>query len=343
MSDVLPKAKWGKIGIIVPAYNIEHLIERCIKSLLNQEGANYRIILVNDGSTDKTGIVAEQMATIHSDKLVVLHKGNGGQSSARNMGLQYCDDCQYIAFVDGDDYVAPNYLSKLLHVLIEDDCDISMCSSNRCYGDDGKGKRFDSGFSRDFVSGDIERILEKSSFVPWNKLYKKELWKNIRFPEGITYEDMATIPQVMYKAKKIGYTHEVLYHYFVNVHSTIMSKRETTDRNIIEAQTILEHSELKQQPELLENIYIRRVLTGMCYTLIAHAEDNNLVRELVERAHKNYPDICNNPLIQKASRRNRIYLRLLLGKKYRVCSLYVRTYETIRSHIAAIYHIVKHS
>lgn len=157
----------------------------------------YRILVIDDGSADNTWEVILTIRGRYPEKIVAVKKPNGGVSSARNNGLNMIQDCKYVGFVDGDDYVDKNYLDELVKALEEQDSDISMCASNRCYGNNGEGKRFSSGFNDDFTTNDIEWVLCKTSFVPWNKLFKFRIWQELRFQDGITYEDFATIPQAM--------------------------------------------------------------------------------------------------------------------------------------------------
>lgn len=285
-----------------------------IKSLLNQDfKGNLEIIVVDDGSTDNSLDILNRYAELSPERLKVLHKENGGQSSARNLAME-CARGEYISFVDSDDYVEPGFISNLYNLAVSSDADIAMCSSNRCMEDDGKGKRFDSGFTKDFVTEDIDWVLMHSSFAPWNKIYKRTLWDGITYPEGMTYEDFATIPQVIFRASRIAYTHNVLYHYRINQSSTIMKMKGNTDLNIIRAQDVLEKSELKSRPDLLENYYLRRVLNGMCYSLVLHRDDGDLLKDVVIRAKQTYPKIGENELIAQFSSYSKLFLKLFSPK-----------------------------
>lgn len=276
------------ISIIIPVYNVAHYLPRCIDSLLKQNfPGKYEVILIDDGSKDNSRTIAQGYVKNYSHILKLFCKDNGGQGSARNLGIEYATG-EYIAFVDSDDYVDSSYLDILYNLAKTTNSDISMCASNRCYGDDGKGKRFDSGFTQNFVSNDIEKILISSSFSPWNKLYKRDLFIDLRFPIGMTYEDFALIPQVMYRAHRIAYTNKVLYHYFVNQNSTIMSQKNSTDYNIIKAQHILEESELKNQKLLLSIFFIRRVICSMCFALLSNDNNINAVKILIKEGKSKY-------------------------------------------------------
>lgn len=318
-----------EISIIIPAYNVEHLLDRCLASLINQDIAvPYEILVVNDGSKDNTWAVIQKWSEKYPNIVVGFTKINGGQSSARNLALDNASG-RYIAFVDSDDYVESNFLSELYSLIIKNNCDISMCSMNRVYGDDGRGRRFNEGCAYSFVSDNICEVICNSSFAPWNKLYSRKLWNAVRFPEGMTYEDMAIIPQIIYKANKVAYTSDILYHYYVNPGSTIMSMQKKGDRNILRAMHILESSSLQSSPEVLENIYIRRVLFSFAKTALCFETDcYDLVNRLVEETHQKYRNIINNSLIQNAPIVDKIYVTLLLKGHVKVSS-YILKLEAI--------------
>lgn len=328
-----------QISVIVPAFNVEAYIERCITSLLSQDvKVSYEIRIIDDGSTDSTPEIVKRYVDKHPEILKYLRKENGGLSSARNLGID-SSNSEYIAFVDSDDYVDSSYLSSLYYMSKLSGVDISMCGINRVYGNTGEGHRFDSGFSNDFFSDNTEWVLCHSSFAAWNKLYRRELFDGLRFPVGITYEDFALIPQVMFRAKKVGYTHAVLYHYFVNENSIIMSKTKErkTDRNIIVSQEILEKSELQNSINILENFYIRRVLTSMAWRLLEYNEDIEEVKVLVVEGKKKYPYLDRNSFIRELNLAKRVFVKLLLNEKYfwgeklvSSYSLTKRVYSTIR-------------
>lgn len=156
-----------------------------------------------------------------------------------------------------------------------------------------------------------------------------------RFPEGMTYEDFAVIPQVIYKARLITYKYEILYHYYVNEYSTIMSSKLTrkTNRNIIKAQIILEKSELKNQKDVLENFYIRRVLSSMAWSLCEYGEDFEEVRQLVDYALEIYPQILSNEELYATgylSAEKKVFIRLLLQRHYFLARSFVLVFCSIK-------------
>lgn len=316
----------GGISVIIPAYNASAYIDRCLESLIQQNiNVPYEIIVVNDGSKDDTLIKLQQWERNYAGIVKVFTKENGGQSSARNYALDLASG-EYITFVDSDDYVEPDFLSILYQRLVDTQSDISMCAINSCRKSDGKGQIFPSGFSQDFETEDVDSIIIRSSFSPWNKMFRLSIIGTDRFPVGVTYEDFAFIPQLLNRAKKIVYTHKVLYHYFVNPTGTIGSHAKKTNRDILKAQHILEQSELKNKTAVLENMYLRRVIASMSYTLVANKEDYDLSRQLVIEGIEKYPSIVNNPHINRERIGIRLYLKLVMKQHFMLAVGWVRLY-----------------
>lgn len=320
------------ISVIIPVYNSGKYLERCFDSLLRQDiKETYKVYIIDDGSTDNSAIISRNYCENYPSLFTYYYKANGGISSARNYGLDISES-KYVVFVDSDDYVEDNYLSILLQLCMENDAQLSMCGMNRVYGDDGIGRRFSSGFSSSFVSEEIDSLLLTSSFAAWNKMISRELIGDLRFPDGITYEDFALIPQIMNRAKRIAYNHTILYHYYANPNSIIsMANRcKITDRNIINAQHILEKSDLKDKPLVLENLYLRRVLSSMAWSLLEYNEGNDKVQILVNEAYEKYPNIKKNPYISSSPFILKVFLMLILSNRIEMGAFWVKQYCLLR-------------
>ncbi len=207
-----------KISIIVPIYNVEKQLERCIKSLLTQEDKDLQteIILVNDGSTDDSGKIAKEYALKYKDKIIYLEKENGGLSDARNYGMSYATG-QYIAFVDSDDYISEELYPKLVKYMI-DDYDLIKIKISKV---DEQGDIIDKNYSPEFYEKTGEEafeILYKSDVmteVAWSYIYKTSFIKenNFKFAKGLYHEDFGLIPLTILKAKKVASTNVGTYNY----------------------------------------------------------------------------------------------------------------------------------
>lgn len=203
------------ISVIVPVYNVEEYLPKCLDSIINQTYKNIEIIIVNDGSTDKSGIICDEYAN-KDIRIKVIHKENGGLSDARNRGIDIANG-DYIGFVDSDDYIAEDMYEYLYDFAVENDLDVAMCSSCDVYKDKIiRPKNFKS-----IILEDKEKIIENifvnqhggSGIGVWNKLFKYNVIKNIRFDFGKTYEDVYFALKWIGNTNKFGRDSEVKYYY----------------------------------------------------------------------------------------------------------------------------------
>ncbi len=203
------------VSIIVPVYNVEDQLSRCVESLIRQTYTNLEIILVDDGSTDSSGKLCDEYK-MQDSRIKVVHQQNAGLSGARNSGLDIASG-EYIYFVDSDDYLAKDTIDKLIHQLHRFDADVMACGFSYVY--DGAKPEFRFTSDEPGVWSGKESVIQMMRTnnictVVWNKLYKAELWEGVRFPVGHIHEDEATTYKVLYKAKIVAYTPECLYKYF---------------------------------------------------------------------------------------------------------------------------------
>ena len=202
------------ISIIVPIYNMEKYLVKCIDSIINQTYKNLEIILVDDGSTDKSSIICDEYKKIDS-RIKVIHKSNGGLSSARNAGLDIAMG-SLIGFVDSDDYIEETMYEKMKNNMDYYKSDISVC--NFYYVKNGKKEISMKNLSSNIAEGKTKFDNLYNEYVSygvyaWNKLYKKELFDNIRYPNGKIFEDTYIICDLLEKARRVSYLIEPLYNY----------------------------------------------------------------------------------------------------------------------------------
>lgn len=205
------------ISVIVPVYNVESYVAKCIESIQNQSYQHLEIILVDDGSTDDSGDICDQYAA-YDDRIKVIHQENGGLSAARNTGIEAANG-DYIAFVDSDDYIAPNMYEDMLHILKDNDLDILECTAFRDKNgtiiegcNDGKLEIFDK--------DDALRLAMHDCFVAaWSKLYKRSAIGDVRFPIGRKFEDTATSYLYVANSKRVGHINRCYYYYLLNPNS----------------------------------------------------------------------------------------------------------------------------
>ncbi len=204
----------GLISVIVPVYEVEAYLENCIRSILNQTYENLQIILVDDGSPDTCGEICDGYAKKDS-RITVIHKENGGVSDARNAGLDVAEG-DYIAFVDADDYIHPQMFQVLLDNLQKYGADISGClfrsvyDLNTGYGNAGNHISI---YTNTEALDNLYGSLYIPTVVMWNKLYKRTLFREIRFPCGKIHEDEFTMYRLLYQCEIIVFTDALLYCY----------------------------------------------------------------------------------------------------------------------------------
>ena len=196
------------ISVIVPVYNVEPYLRKCLDSILNQTYRNLEIIIVDDGSTDDSGKICDEY---HDSRIQVFHTENRGLSAARNLGLDHAAG-QYIGFVDSDDWIEPDMYEVLLNKALETGADVVECgvyitSQNKTE----EKKRRNSILSGADAVGEL--LQDKLADNAWNKLYIKQCFLTIRFPEGMIFEDIATTYKVFAAANLVAIVDAVEYHY----------------------------------------------------------------------------------------------------------------------------------
>lgn len=222
------------ISIIVPVYNVEKYLRRCIDSILAQTYSNLEIILVDDGSPDGSGLICDEYAVL-DPRVTVIHKENGGLSDARNAGLDVATG-EYVGFVDSDDYIHPQMYEKLLSAIQSTGSNISLCSY--VYVDEETGAVDESYCVMNPIKTAVlsrMQALEKiNAYQPnsffyvtaWNKLYERKLFSNLRFVNGKIHEDEFSVHHLFNLAGKIATIEDVLY-YYVQRNGSIMNSRMT--------------------------------------------------------------------------------------------------------------------
>lgn len=206
------------ISIIVPIYKVEKYLDRCINSILNQTFKDFELILVDDGSPDRCGDICEKYAK-KDKRIKVIHKENGGLSDARNAGLDIATG-KFIGFIDSDDFIHKDMYMVLYDAIIKSKSDISQCKFKYFSKEDELNKNIINDRKYEIYNNinAIEEIIDNKNLNTnvWNKLYKRELFNDIRFPKGKIHEDEFVTYKVFYRAKTVSYVNKELYYYFSN-------------------------------------------------------------------------------------------------------------------------------
>lgn len=219
-----------QISVIVPVYNVEKYIHRCVDSILNQTFTDFELILVDDGSPDNCGAICDEYAAKDS-RIHVIHQENGGLSAARNAGIDWSfanSDSQWITFIDSDDYVLPQYLVKLINAAKTSDAEIIECGMRRVKTENDFSltlnfegiKVFTGAQACTFLYVRMDRQVSYVSACA--KLIDKKLLNGIRFPMGKLHEDQFLTYQLLYKSNKVAELGDCLYLYYVANTDSIM-------------------------------------------------------------------------------------------------------------------------
>lgn len=221
----------NKISIIVPVYKVEKYLKKCVNSIISQSYSNIEIILVDDGSPDNCGKICDEYKE-KDNRIIVIHKVNGGLSSARNTGLDIATG-DFIGFVDSDDWIEPNMYKELLEFIVNENCDLVECGVNLAFDD--KDIVLFPNCSSEVIDGRValKNQLEIGNktrhFLPriavWSKLYKKDFWKNNRFPEGQIHEDYLLTCKVLHQSSRVGLVKKGLYNHLTDNPNSIVNSR----------------------------------------------------------------------------------------------------------------------
>lgn len=222
------------ISIIIPVYKVEKYLEKCIQSVINQTYENLQIILVDDGSPDNCGKICDEYAQ-KDHRIEVIHKSNGGLSDARNKGLEIAKG-EYIGFIDSDDYIESDMYEVLYNLLKQYNADVSICNFYTVSQGKIAIKNAENRIKEYNRIEILKEVLLDNNIqsYAWNKLYKKELFDEIKYPVGKKYEDIGTTFYLLEKCNKVVVTGKPEYYYINRQDSIVNNVTETTITDYIE-------------------------------------------------------------------------------------------------------------
>ena len=208
-----------KVSVIVPVYNVERYLKRCVNSIINQTFKDFELLLVDDGSTDLSGKICDKLKQ-SDNRIKIFHKKNGGLSDARNYGLQFAKG-KYITFIDSDDFVSTDYIEILYNSILDNNgVDISTVSSfhfsdEKLIKDINLSKRkFETEVIDTKIAVKKMLLNDNIAHESWGKMYSKNLWDNIQFPLGQILEDYSTTYKIFSKANKVAINNVKIYYYY---------------------------------------------------------------------------------------------------------------------------------
>lgn len=281
-----------KVSVIVPVYQVEDYIARCLDSLCAQDLDNIEFLLVVDGSTDRSGAICDEYASKDS-RFKVFYKENGGLSSARNYGIDRARG-KFLMFVDSDDWVRSDFCRTAYECAIKNNSDLVMFCREIVHSpsEPTRDRRTDLTEGHKTFKESIDLLLGGVNVYAWNKLYKRSLFEGIRYPEGRLFEDQPVAWKLVYKAKNVYFTNKILYYYFMREGSIVhqVSYKATKDNFEMRMQF---YEDIKKIGYSSERLDLAIANAALSYALRVKSTPNDEISVKVNkilRSYKKIPD-----------------------------------------------------
>ena len=306
------------ISVIVPAYNVEKFIGKCIDSILRQSFKDFEVLLIDDGAKDSTPEICDACAKKDS-RLKVYHKENGGLSDARNYGIDRMQG-KYVTFIDSDDYVDSGYFEYLYGLITqEEDIQIAICGKKSVREDENASP--DPETFHEIITG--ERAVQKmlcghgSGHSAWGKLYSANLWKTVRYPKGKIYEDYATTYRVMALVDKAAWGNAAMYFYVQHIESIMHQKCSRRSLSLVDIADEETEFIVKKWPALKQEALARKVTSELkCLQNILNAKNeefDDYKQKIVEDVRRHKGELLAS---KKVALKTKIkIIALLLGER----------------------------
>lgn len=306
------------ISVIVPAYNVEKFIGKCIDSILRQSFKDFEVLLIDDGAKDSTPEICDACAKKDS-RIKVYHKENGGLSDARNYGIDRMQG-KYVTFIDSDDYVDSGYFEYLYGLITqEEDIQIAICGKKSVREDENASP--DPETFHEIITG--ERAVQKmlcghgSGHSAWGKLYSADLWKTVRYPKGKIYEDYATTYRVMALVDKAAWGNAAMYFYVQHIESIMHQKCSRRSLSLVDIADEETEFIVKKWPALKQEALARKVTSELkCLQNILNAKNeefDDYKQKIVEDVRRHKGELLAS---KKVALKTKIkIIALLLGER----------------------------
>ena len=310
-----------KVSIIVPFYNVEGYIEKCLDTLVNQTLKDIEIILVNDGSKDNSEFIVKKYLDKYKDKIIYLEKENGGLSDARNFGIPHATG-EYIAFLDSDDYVEKDMYEKMYNIAKKENSDMVQCNFYWEHPDLNKKKIADM----PKYSGKKE-MFEKTRVEAWNKLIKRDILEEskVEFPKGLRYEDVEFTYKLVPYINKVSFIEEPLVHYIQRGNSISNSQNERTKEIFDILDNVIKYYKEKnlyeEYKEVIEYIYVKTVFCRSLLRMVKISDENvqaKLLEKTWENVNSKFPNWKKNEILKKRKTIKDLYLKSINKFTYKI-------------------------
>jgi glycosyltransferase, group 2 family protein len=310
-----------KVSVIVPIYNVEKYLEKCINSLLSQTLEDIQIILVNDGSKDNSGNIAKEYEKNNKDRVIYVEKENGGLSDARNYGLKYATG-DFIAFLDSDDYIEKNAYEEMYNKVIEENADYVECDfiwefPNKIRVD------------KQYPYKNKKEMLSFVRVVAWNKLIKRQLItdNNLEFPKGLRYEDVEFTYKLIPFINKFAYVDKPFIHYVQRKGSIANVQNERTAEIFTVLDNVIEfykkNNIYEKYRDELEYNYARYLLCSSLKRMCKIKDKTireKLLTESWKRLNSNFPNWKENVILKTVNIGKNKYMRTVNKSTYKIYS-----------------------
>ncbi|MBQ7434233.1 MAG: glycosyltransferase [Oscillospiraceae bacterium] len=290
-----------KLSIIVPVYNVEKYLEECVDSLLNQTLQDLEIFLVDDGSTDRSGEIADRYAREYPDKVHTLHLNNGGQGRARNAALPMASG-DYVGFVDSDDWIERDMYEKLLDRAEKTGADVVVCDFLEHYAD-GREQTLPACLQDHPLS---------AAGSSCNKIFRRSLIGDLRFPEGLWYEDFYFSAVMLLRSKRTEFIPEPLYVYRRGQESTMHNNNARKNLDMLKIMELIEREIGEDAREDFDFLVINHVVLDSISRLARQdAPDKaEVIRAFRRYAHEKIPHLTRCPSFRAETQKRRIIMFL---------------------------------
>lgn len=329
-----------KLSIIAAVYNLEEYLPRCLDALVNQTLEEIEILCVDDGSTDSAPQIIDEYAKKYPKKVKAFHKENGGEFTTRNYGLERATG-EYITFVDVDDYVELDWAEKLYTAAKENDADLVVCAFERIDLETNKVTSTDmTGFGKC-----TKQLTGKDDFVafinpaPWNKAYKNEVIKDLRFLPFRGFNDAMLLTESFTRIKKIAFVPDVLYHYYLRGSSQIHNVNEQDVKNLkkylLEVKKFYKDSKKYEELKyILDMMAFLHLGTSVMYRASYDPKINikQMTKETIKYLDKHFPTWRKSPFLNlkysiKKGFKHICLWGVSLLYRWNIPMVYIRTYR----------------
>lgn len=306
-----------KVSVIVPVYNVEPYIEKCLESLTKQTLKDIEIIVVNDGSPDNSQKIIDKYTKKYKNIKSYI-KENGGLSDARNFGLTKATG-EYISFVDSDDSVEETMLEKLYEEATKKKLDIVVCDYYQLWPNKEYKEIIKSNLK---YSDEIIKNYLLSPPMAWTRLYKKEIFKNVKFTKNIYYEDLECMPKLVKYTNKIEFLEEPLYNYLQR-DGSIMKQKEFNDK-LYDIFKVLDSNRkelYKKYPDEIEYMYITHLLRTATLRFLDYPNYKETIAKVISTIKEYFPNWKQNKYYKKSSKKLKLVCILAYNNQTKILKL----------------------